>query len=277
MKSIVLLLLAFSQFSIFAQSRTERLLHDELERSTELNKRIEIVRTLKSFIQGTRTQDAIEQILMDQREHSLLRQEAAYALSLVADRSQITRSLGAAHDRSNDLALRAAILKSMYKSASRDNNIQRVMTNNLRENHHPDIKKASAFGLMNSLTSQSDRRPVLEVLENRMENPEVRVEIIKSLFDYKGYNDVERVIESIIADQRDHLMVRSAAVKLYSHFPASSQKERLLHSLVTQAYGQVAIEAVKGLKAGEMSESEINWFHLSHYPNTRGARDPLQN
>lgn len=275
-KLIVALFLTLSVSALAQDSQTERFLLDQVYRNSDMNVRVEIIKTMRTYASDNDIERALLNLVSDTRELIPIRQEAARSLSAVANNSTVKRALTQAHDRSTNIDFRATLLRSLYKAAPSDSKIRRVLINNLIQNHDIRIQKASAFGLMNAINSSSDARNMINVAMSPMKHNEVRVEVIKTLYNSLGRSEVVRALENISGNVSDQAFVRAAAVRVLSATPTNRNRRNLMYNLVANDFNAIVrTQAAAGLKF-KLTETDIRWLRLSSQPGTRAERNPFE-
>ena len=258
-----------------ADSQTINFLFQQYYANGDLQVRQELLKTARDYTADSTARRELMSILSNRNEIRELRQEAARSLSMVATRNDVERALTQAHDMSTDIDLRATILRSLYKAAPSSRKIKNVLINNILQNHDVRIKKASAFALMNSLSSSAERRNIMLALQNRAENVEVRVELLKLLHKSMGTSTVKNQIEAMAMDSNEAIEVRTAAARIMTLFPISRSSRNSLFRLVAQSqHPSIRKAAASGLKF-RLNEADIKWLYLDKIPGTERERNPF--
>ncbi|MDC1174231.1 hypothetical protein OAT67_02475 [Bacteriovoracaceae bacterium] len=275
-KLLLAMLLTFSSIAFAQDSRTKNFLIEEVYRNSDLSVRQQIIKTMRTYISNNDIQRTLKSIVTDPREMTMIRQEAARSLSAVASDNDIERALTTAHDGSTDIDLRATILRSLYKAASENNRIKNVMINNLLQNHDVRIQKASAFGLMRAIESSSDANTLITLAERPGLHPDVKVDIIKSLFNATGRSSTLNSLEMIATNASENANVRAAAIRVLGSAPYTSSRRNLLFSLASNDYSAIVkAQAASALKF-TLTETDIRWLRLDRNPGTRSERNPFE-
>jgi len=234
-----------------------------------------MVKTLGNFDSDSSVNSFLQNTLNDQNEYQVVRVQAAYELSDMTDDLTIRNAIIRAHDRSTDVSFRAAMLKSLYTCAQKDQRLWNVLIGNLQANHDYRIQEASAFALQNGLNNQSIRAALIQTADSPFKAIETRVAAIKALYHGLSTPEVRNKIESIVRNGGNPIEVRSAATRVLSLVTNSRQSRSALFDLVANSsYSELKTRAVAGLKF-QMSEEDVAWLQLSTDPRSGLQRSPF--
>jgi hypothetical protein len=147
------------------------------------------------------------------------------------------------------------------------------MMNVISNESHLELRKAAVFGLLASVNSSSKARNLMNILGNRNESQELRVEVLKTLFWYKDSRK-ERLIIQLANDTSEDRLVRLAAIKGIETLNRSSTNRNYLTRIARMdSDPEIKAEALRALKF-KLSEKDIRWWRLSRDPQGN-PRNPL--
>lgn len=262
--------------SVFANSGTIRLLLREVQYSNDTPVRVSAIDTLRDFTTDNDVERTLLNVLGNVGEERLVRMAAVKALSAKAGESKISKVIVLAHDQSNDTEFRATCLQALYKSAARDNKIQRGLIANLLNAPAVQIRRAAAFGLMASTGDRAVRDNLTAVAMNPRNDVRQRIEAIKSLYARSTDSRLRQNIQAVAENTGDNLDVRVAAIRFMTTFPQGTRARNVLERLLelggNSNVRSMAAQAVRF----NLREADVRWFHLSVDPRGDIQRDPFE-
>lgn len=262
--------------SVFANSNTIRLLLREVQYSNETLVRISAIETLRDFTTDNDVERTLLNVLGNVGEDRFVRMAAVKTLSPMAHDRTVYDVIVRAHDQSNDTEFRATCLQAMYKSAAKNNNIQRGMIANLLNAPAVEIRRAAAFGLMASTGDRNVRDALGNVALNTRNDVRQRIEAIKSLYSRSTDSRLRQSVQSIAENTGDNLDVRVAAIRYMTTYPQGTRARNVLERLLeTGGNANIRSMAAQAVRFN-LREGDVRWFHLTVDPRGDIARDPFE-
>lgn len=261
--------------SVFANSNTTRLLLKEVQFSSETLVRVSAVETLRDFTTDNEVERTLLNVIANVGEDRFVRMASVKALSSMANDKSVYDVIVRAHDQSNDTEFRATCLQAMYKSAAKNNNIQRGLISNLLNAPSVEIRRAAAFGLMASTGDRNVRDALANVALNPRNDIRQRIESIKSLYARSTDSRLRTTIQNIAQNNADNLDVRVAAIRFMTTYPQGTRARNVLERLLeTGSNTGVRAMAAQAIRFN-LREGDVRWFHLTVDPRGDFARDPF--
>jgi hypothetical protein len=262
--------------SVFANSNTTRLLLREVQYSADTPVRISAVDTLRDFLSDSDVERTLLNVVQNVGEDRLVRMASVKALSTVASERKIYDVIVRAHDQSNDTAFRATCLQALYKAAAKSSQIQRGLISNLLNAPAVEIRRASAFGLMQSTSDRTASDALTNVAMNPRNDVRQRIEAIKSLYAKSTDSRLRGNIQAIAENGSDNLEVRVAAVRFMTTFPQGTRARNVLERII-ELGGNSSVRAMAAQAIRfNLRENDVRWFHLSVDPRGNISRDPFE-
>ena len=255
----------------------QKLLLNKLESGINLNIKKACARALNDYIENEETTRRLIDVLSNPLTHNKIKGEVAKTLSQVADREDVYQVMANVHDRTTSYDLKITIMKSLYKAAPQDPYIRRGLLNNLRYAKSFDLQKAAAFGLMELVRrDQSLKEELKRMVQSFRLAPQVRAEILKTLFNIFNLPEIYRLSSQILNDQGAPKILRKTALKILKFSQNRDQTGRALVQIIENSFSDaLAFSAIMNLSL-EIKPKDFKQLRPLYHPLTGELRNPFK-
>lgn len=254
-----------------------QILQRALSTETETDVRIQILKTIKDFISSQRRlQDDVYAIAQNITEEQSVRLEAIRTLSwLPVDRKHENFFRELILNNRESTVIRTFAVKASYSVAANSQNFSNFLLSCVRDQTLPtDLRASCTFAVSHSGRQTEVARTFIELLTSRETPAALKTEILRTSYQFVAISQFKNFIFNYISAPQTEMDQKLAALKLVRFFQGDSRSRNFLSQL-TRSSDELIRSAAFDVYRTELSEVDVEWFRLTKWPGSQNRRDPL--